>query len=68
MIPFLVFRYVYISLEEAAEARAGLYSLRGNDDDVDYEIKEMEEEKKAEQELNSSISSFVSNLVTPIIF
>lgn len=48
-------KYVYISLEEPTEARAGLYSLRGNDDEVDYEMKEMEEEKKAEQEPNMSL-------------
>ena len=48
-------RYVYISLDEPTEARAGLYSLRGNDEEVDFEMKEMEGEKQAETEPNMSL-------------
>eukprot|EP00088_Acartia_fossae_P033567 TRINITY_DN3435_c0_g1_i1.p1 TRINITY_DN3435_c0_g1~~TRINITY_DN3435_c0_g1_i1.p1 ORF type:complete len:476 (+),score=97.49 TRINITY_DN3435_c0_g1_i1:2-1429(+) len=48
-------RYVYISLENAADARAGLYSLRGSDEEADMEIKEIEAEKQAESEPNMSL-------------
>ena len=48
-------RYVYISLDEPTEARAGLYRLRGNDEEVDFEMKEMEGEKQAETEPNMSL-------------
>ena len=37
---------MYISLENAADARAGLYSLRGSDEEADMEIKEIEAEKQ----------------------
>jgi len=52
-------KYVYISLDEATEARAGLYSLRGNDEEVDFEMKEMEGEKQSETEPNMSLLDLV---------
>jgi len=54
-------RYVYISLDQSTEARAGLFKLRGDDDEVDLEMKEMEEEKNAESEPNMSLLDLVKS-------